>query len=417
MVRRAPRGIARDSPDPGTPSAPTELATLTALAQALSGSADLAASLEAALATVADALGLETGWVWLLDDSGEPRLAAARALPPGLREHPDAMHGDCYCLKTFRAGDLRGAANVNVVWCSRLAMLVDDEQDHQSTDAGGRLQCHASVPLSVGERHLGMLNVASRDWRVLSDAELSLLTTAGALVSLAVERSRLEAAGVRAIAAEERNRLAREIHDTLAQGLAALTMQLEVADSLATGRRDSDARLETAVGRALELARSTLDEARRSVLDLREAPLEGRSLEDALASLAADARLGSPRGPTIDVTVDAGTAPEIPAAVEQGLYRIAQQAVANSVRHAAASRVAVRLTWSPDAVGLRVEDDGDGFDPTAVPGDRFGLVGMQERARLLGGTLRVESAPGAGTAIDVRIPIGVRPAQSGGDDT
>jgi two-component system, NarL family, sensor kinase len=296
---------------------------------------------------------------------------------------------------------------------------VDDEHGDgdERTDTGGRLQCHASVPLSVGERHLGMLNVASRDWRVLSDAELSLLTTAGALVSLAVERSRLEAAGVRAIAAEERNRLAREIHDTLAQGLAALTMQLEVADSLATGQRDSDARLETAVGRALELARSTLGEARRSVLDLREAPLEGRSLEDALASIAADARLGSPRGPTIDVKVDAATAPEIPAAVEQGLYRIAQQAGANSVRHAGAARVAVRLTWSPDAVGLRVEDDGDGFDPTAVPGDRFGLVGMQERARLLGGTLRVESAPGAGTAIDVRIPIGVRPAQSGGGDT
>ena len=69
-----------------------------------------------------------------------------------------------------------------------------------------------------------MLNMASRDWRVLSDAELSLLTTAGALVSLAVERSRLEAASARAFAAEERNRLAREIHDTLAQGLAALTM-------------------------------------------------------------------------------------------------------------------------------------------------------------------------------------------------
>ena len=415
MVRRAPRRDARNSADPDTPSAPAELATLTALAQALSRPADLAASLDAALATVADALGLETGWVWLLDDAGEARLAAARALPPGLREHPDAMHGDCYCLKTFRAGDLRGAANVNVVWCSRLAMLVDDERDDdgESTDAGGRLQCHASVPLSVGDRHLGMLNVASRDWRVLSDAELSLLTTAGALVSLAVERSRLEAAGVRAVAAEERNRLAREIHDTLAQGLAALTMQLEVVDSLATGRRDADARLETAVARALELARTTLDEARRSVLDLREAPLEGRSLEDALASIAADARLGNPRGPTIDVMVDAATAPDIPAAIEQGLYRIAQQAVANSVRHAGAARVAVRLTWSPDAVRLRVEDDGDGFDPTTVPGDRFGLVGMQERARLLGGILRVESAPGAGTAIDVRIPIGVRSQQSG----
>jgi two-component system NarL family sensor kinase len=418
MVRRAPKRPARSAAGERTESTPAELATLTALAQALSGPADLAESLQAALATVADALGLETGWVWLLDEAGEPRLAAARALPPGLREHPDAMHGDCYCLKTFRAGDLRGAANVNVVWCSRLAVLVDDERaGDERADANGRLQCHASVPLAVGDRHLGMLNVASSDWRVLSDAELSLLTTAGALVSLAVERSRLEAAGVRAVAAEERNRLAREIHDTLAQGLAALTMQLEVADSLAGVRREGDARLETAVGRALALARSTLDEARRSVLDLREAPLEGRSLEEALASIAAHAHSANPRGPTVDVAIDATNDPHLPAAVEQGLYRIAQQAVANAVRHAAAAHVMIRLTRLPDVVVLRVEDDGDGFDPTVVPGDRFGLVGMQERARLLGGVLSIESAPGVGTAIVVRVPNGVRPSPRGSSDS
>ena len=285
MPRRVARAHnARTTAGPSASSS-AELTTLTALAQALSGPADLAESLEAALATVADVLGLETGWVWLLDESNEPRLAAARALPAALREHPDAMHGDCYCLKTFRAGDLHGAANVNVVWCSRLALLIDDDRG----DEVGRLQCHASVPLAVGDRRLGMLNVASRDWRVLSDAELSLLTTAGALVSLAVERSRLEAATARALAAEERNRLAREIHDTLAQGLAALTMQLEVADSLAGTSAENDARLQTAVTRALVLARSTLDEARASVLDLREAPLEGRTLRDALEIMAADA--------------------------------------------------------------------------------------------------------------------------------
>ena len=126
---RARRGrAATGGAGAGTDSPSTELATITALAQALSGPADLEESLEAALATVADVLGLETGWVWLLDESGEPRLAAARALPPALRDHPDAMRGDCYCLKTFRAGDLRGAANVNVVWCSRLALLIDDDR-------------------------------------------------------------------------------------------------------------------------------------------------------------------------------------------------------------------------------------------------------------------------------------------------
>jgi two-component system NarL family sensor kinase len=209
------------------------------------------------------------------------------------------------------------------------------------------------------------------------------------------------------VAAEERNRLAREIHDTIAQELAALTMQLEVADSLA-GARGDDTRLGAAVARALGLARSALDEARRSVLDLREAPLEGRSLEAALESIAADARTSNPRGPVVDVVVDVSSDDALPAAVEQGLFRIAQQAVANAIRHARAAHVVIRLTRSADDVGLRVEDDGDGFDPPAVAGDRFGLVGMRERARLLGGRLVVESAPGAGTAIDVRVPIGVR---------
>jgi len=401
MPRRAARAHnARTTVGPSASSS-AELTTLTALAQALSGPANLAESLEAALATVADVLGLETGWVWLLDESNEPRLAAARALPASLREHPDAMHGDCYCLKTFRAGDLRGAANVNVVWCSRLALLIDDDR----ADEVGRLQCHASVPLAVGDRRVGMINVASRDWRVLSDAELSLLTTAGALVSLAVERSRLEAATARALAAEERNRLAREIHDTLAQGLAALTMQLEVADSLASTSSENDARLRSAVARALVLARSTLDEARVSVLELREAPLEGRTLRDALGIMAADAGSASAGRVGIAIVVEPDADASLTAAVAGGLYRIAQQAVVNAMRHADARRIVVRLTRSESAVRLRVEDDGTGFEPAQVPSDRFGLVGMRERARLLGGALTVESGPDAGTAIEIVVPM------------
>jgi len=118
------------------------------------------------------------------------------------------MEGPCYCLNTYRAGDLRGAANVNVVWCSRLDQLVEGTYG---------LQCPASIPLYVDDRKLGILNVASRDWRELAGHELDLLYTVGALVSLAVERTRLAAA-------EERNHLAREMHDTIAQSLAAVSM-------------------------------------------------------------------------------------------------------------------------------------------------------------------------------------------------
>jgi two-component system NarL family sensor kinase len=247
--------------------------------------------------------------------------------------------------------------------------------------------------------------VASSDWRVLSDDELSLLTTAGALVSLAVERSRLEAAGTRAVAAEERNRLAREIHDTLAQSLAGLTMQLEVADALAA--RQGDERLIQAVTRALALTRSTLQEARRSVLDLRAAPLEGRTLPGALMELAAEARIAAPElGVEVASEGFVRTAGKLPPAVEVGLYRIAQQALANIVRHAGPAHAVIRLGLSPEAVRLRVEDDGVGFDPTALPPDRFGVIGMGERARLLGGTLTIETSPGTGTAIDVVVPLG-----------
>ncbi|MFL5541298.1 MAG: GAF domain-containing sensor histidine kinase [Longimicrobiaceae bacterium] len=383
----------------------TELSTLTALAQALGRSADLAESLDAALATVADVLGLETGWVWLLEEGDpEPRLAAARALPPALRDHPRAMRGDCYCLSTFRAGDLRGAANVNVVWCSRLEKVVE------GGDGNLGLRCHASVPLAVGSRQLGMLNVAAPDWRVLTEQELNLLTTAGALVSLALERQRLEAVSARAAAAEERNLLAREIHDTLAQGLAALTLQLEVADSLAAA--GGDARMSAVVGRSLALARATLEEARRSVLDLRAAPLGGLTLPGALRELAASVR-HEQDAPEIEVEVEGFHDEEgpLPPAVEAGVYRIAQQALANASHHARARRVVLRLSRTPDALELGLRDDGVGFDVAAVPPGRFGLVGMSERARLLGGTLAVESSPGAGTLVHVHVPL--RPQEDG----
>jgi two-component system NarL family sensor kinase len=386
-----------------------ELTTLTRLAQALSRPAKLTDSLDAALATMAEALGLKTGWVWLLEDgSDEPQLAAARALPPALQGQPDAMRGDCYCLSTFRSGDLRGAANVNVVWCSRLAAVVSGTRHGEGT---GNLRCHASVPLMVAERRLGMINLASEDWRVLTDDELSLLTTAGALVSLAVERSRLEAAGARVVAVEERNRLAREIHDTLAQSLAALTMQLEAADVRAQSQ--GDLKLGGAVRQALTLARSSLAEARGSVLDLRAAPLGGRTLDQALEELASGMRQASGGSLKVEVISQTSRSTEdLPPAVEVGLFRIAQQALANVNRHAAASQVRVRLERDPAQMRLRVEDDGSGFDSAAVPAGRFGLIGMRERARLLGGTLTVESSAGGGTAVDVVVPLR-RPPKAG----
>src|SRR5205807_3143388 len=133
---------------------------------------------------------------------------------------------------------------------------------------------------------LGVLNVASEDWRELLPEELQLLHIIGDQIGLAIQRARLSAehtvAAARLATIEERNRLAREIHDTLAQGLAAITLQLETADALAESRPE---RAHEAIQRALALARANLEEARRSVIDLRAIPLQNHTLPEALQLL------------------------------------------------------------------------------------------------------------------------------------
>ena len=326
------------------------------------------------------------------EDSSEPYLAAAQNLPPVLAGDPRRMDGAgyCYCLDTYKRGDLEGAANVNVLTCSRLGGLVD------GTDG---LRYHASIPLYAGDKKLGVMNVASPGWRSLSPEDLQLLYTIGDLLSIAVERARLFARSTRLGAVEERNRLAREIHDTLAQGLTATALQLESADALLDA---GSQKAHEPLRRALSLTRSNLEEARRSVLDLRAAPLEGRPLSGALKALVDGWEAETGIGVRY-LTVNASR--PLPPRVEAALYRICQEALTNVARHAGAQRVTVRLVATPERVQLVVEDDGRGFDASEVPEDRHGLLGMRERAEMLGGALEVRSGPGAGTRIEATIPL------------
>jgi len=370
-----------------------ELSILNAIAEALNREVDLSRALAVSLAQVAKLLDLQTGWIWLLrEDSGESYLAATLNLPPALANAPQRMEGSCYCLDTFRAGDLEGAANINVVTCSRLKWL---------EDGTGGLRYHASIPLYAHGKQLGVLNVASPDWRQLSAGDLRLLYTVGDLVSIAVERARLFARQAEFGATLERNRLAREIHDTLAQGLAAITMQLETADALLDAGSSAE-RAQSAITQALSLARANLEEARRSVLDLRAAPLDGRTLAQALSALAEE--WSSQSDTPVWFQVTGGSRP-LPNRVEAGLYRIAQEAVGNAVRHAGARTIRLKLQAQPGQVRLLILDDGRGFDATAIPQDRYGLAGISERVHLLGGKLTLQTSPGRGTRVEVRLPL------------
>jgi len=372
-----------------------ELSVLNTIARELNRSVDLSETLEFTLSQVAELLDLRTGWIWLLsDDSSEPYLAASQNLPPALANDPRRMDGAgyCYCLDTYEKGDLSGAANVNVLTCSRLKGLVD------GTDG---LRYHASIPLYAQDKKFGVMNVASPDWRSLSPEDLQLLYTIGDLLSIAVERARLFAQSTQLGAAQERNRLAREIHDTLAQGLTATTLQLESVDALLDAGSDAEQAREP-LHRALSLTQSNLEEARRSVLDLRAAPLEERPLSEALRTLLE--RWESETGVDVVFRAVNGALPLLPR-VETALYRICQEALNNVARHSGARRVTVRLVATPEQVLLTIEDDGRGFDASEVHEGRYGLVGMNERARTLGGYLDVRSSPSAGTKVEVTVPL------------
>ena len=369
-----------------------ELTILNTIAEVLNKTADLDEILRISLSKLAELFELHTAWIWLLKhESEDSYLAAAQTLPPALMDRPDRMEGSCHCLDTYKSGDMEGAANINVITCSRLKFLEDTKG----------LRYHTSIPLYVNDKKLGILNVASTGWQELSSEDLRLLHTAGDMLSMAIERARLYEKSRQLGALEERNRIAREIHDTLAQGLTAIAMNLETIDALMDDGRPA-ADYQHFVQAAMGMTRNALDEARRSVMDLRALPLEGKSLAEAIKSLAASFR--EERNLHTVVTI-AGKNQPLPPRVEVGLFRVAQEALMNAHQHASAGTIQVHLTSQPEHVELIIEDDGRGFSTDRIPQDRFGLIGMNERVRLLGGSLEIQSDEGKGTRLTTRIPL------------
>ena len=366
-------------------------ATLKTIAETLNNGVSLRATLASTLPLVIDLLRLHTGWLFLSDERLDFVLAGAHDLPPALAFPGPAWHDECECQRLARTGNLRAGAQV--VECSRLRGATGDRQG---------LAYHASVPLIKGERLLGILNVATSQWDVFTPQDIEILSAIGHQIATAIERTQLAEQATRVALVEERNRLAREVHDTLAQELTGIALQLEAADALLESAPE---RARARIRQALERTRESLAEARRSVLDLRAGPLERQELPAALAQLAE--RVGQETGLAVAASLELD-GPRLPARVEEALFRIAQEALVNVRRHAHAAHVQLRLYLRGDHVGLTVADDGCGFAADALPArgpGGFGLIGMQERAHLLHGTMRVRSAPGAGTQIDVLLPL------------
>lgn len=284
------------------------------------------------------------------------------------------------------------------------ASVIEDIRDVPSFPLRDRLIPMGIVtvlfaPMAVMGHLEGAVALRFTTRRSFSSDEIELAVAFASQLMLAIELTRLSQESRESAILAERNRMARDIHDTLAQGFTGVIVQLEAAED--AKQRKLDTEVDHHIRCAVDLARESLKEARRSIGALRPSALESGTLYDALPLLFE--RMVAGTGLQLEFAMQ-GDSVRLPPDWESDLLRIGQEVLTNVLRHAKASRFHAALAFASGSLRLEFRDDGIGFDP-AVRNGGFGLRGMHERASNMGATLDIRSKPGDGTHIVIAVPL------------
>jgi signal transduction histidine kinase len=256
-----------------------------------------------------------------------------------------------------------------------------------------------SVPMRTRERVVGVISIYDkRGAPGFTDRDAELATLFAQQAAVAIENARLYDEVRDKAALEERQRLARELHDSVSQALYGIALNASAADELLEAAPE---RTRGLLQDVLHLADAGLAELRALIFELRPESLEREGLVGALEKQAAAVRARH----GLEVHLEVGGEPDLPQPAKEALYRVAQEALQNAVKHARARNLDVVLELQDTQVGLMVADDGRGFHPDGKFPGHLGLESMRERAAAVGGTLEIHSAPGKGTRLQARIPI------------
>jgi len=386
----------------------SELSALDATATAISVGQRLGEVPQTALDKVLGIMDLQAGWIFLNGEEPQPalRLAARSGLSAAFAgEEATRDLGQCVCNRVLQEGRALIVRDI----CAECASLSPDLIRSEG------LVTHASVPLAAGGRVLGVMNTASSQAREFTPDDLTLLSVVGRQLGIAIENARLweevkeketlrQHFLERVIAAQEteRQRLARELHDEAAQTLTALSLGLRRLQddpnlSLPQRKLAGDLKSQTT---------ALASDLHRLAVELRPSALDRVGLIGALGQYVQEFK----RRYSLEAQFESDNLEHIRLSpeIETSLYRIVQEALTNVARHAQARSVSVLLQARDGQIVATVEDDGKGFDPAQVQAKgRLGLFGMQERAAMLGGSLNIESAPGRGTTVFVKIPLSI----------
>ena len=367
-----------------------ELSTLNAIGDILNQEIDFEKAIGRALEKLVKLTGLTTGWVFLTrlteGDSHQAGfyLVAKTGLPPALNcnKTKPLIEGSCDCQWLFK--NRRLDKGVNIVHCSRLESARGDK-------AG--LEIHASMPLLGQSGPVGILNLAAPGQNTFSEGTLQFLTTVGKQLGTAFERSRLQELHTQEASylatLEERQRLATEMHDSVTQLLFATDLSLNIVKE----SQDEEQRYEN-LGKASELVSAALNELKGLIEVLRPADLS-KGLQGALSRLVK-------RSSTDLETHLALEKITVPDDIAKVLYRIAQEAMHNTLKHARASQMWIVLEQKKQNLLLRLEDNGKGLPKDYVAG--IGLTSMSERAQSIQGTLNLLPRRGGGLKVEIEVP-------------
>ncbi len=381
-----------------------ELSGLAEIARLLTAGLSLEETLDALGNHVCRLTGSSAVGILLAREGAGPAQLGGCGLPPGYREATNAVLSlpeDAWqgiaTLDALRSG---------VTAWNRIAETPARRADLRQLAESGGWRAVTAVPLRLQGRTVGVMSCYTVSDQPLPEPELRLLTTIADQVAVAVENARLEDRARSHAAREERARLARELHDSVSQAVYGIALGVRTALTLL--ERDP-ARAAAALDHVLPLAEAALTEMRALIFDLRPDALEAEGLVMALEKQAAALRARH----GLAVHLHAGAEPPVSPAAKEALYRVAREALLNTVKHARAGAVDLNLHSDGDDLVLEICDDGLGFDPDLVSPEHLGLHGVQKRVEQVGGRLEVQSAVGQGTRIRVQVPVS--PARRIGD--
>ncbi|WP_323704452.1 GAF domain-containing sensor histidine kinase [Mammaliicoccus sp. Dog046] len=366
---------------------PTRTSLLKEIAEFLNEETEMYSMMHGALKKLVNGSNFHTGWIFFIDEDGKHELVAEDALPPALT-HNNCQYmteGTCWCVTAYHNKKLTKASNI--ITCSRIVKATKEHQD--KTD---EITHHATVPLRSGSEQFGLLNIATPNTKRYSEEDLELLESVAFQIGSAIKRIILTDHEKEAARINERNRLARDLHDSVNQMLFSLKITAHAAKSITEQKAAQDA-FQTIE----DTSQSAVNEMKALIWQLKPIGLE----QGLIAAIKQYSQYIQ-----VEPEFEVEGLIDLPNTIEEHVYRIIQESLNNVKKHSRQTRAKIYLEQNKHTFKLRMSDNGIGFDSHQIShSPTHGLKNIKQRTQVIKGHIDIHSELNKGTEIEVIIPL------------